>query len=55
MSLISVLQSLNGAKCLNATYVASRSGSLFLTGSLPATAIVLVTVIFPVTKTYASE
>ena len=40
MSLISVLQSLNGAQFLNATFVFA---------SPP------VTVIFPVTKTYASE
>ena len=53
--MISVLQSLNGAKFLNATCVAAVSGWLFSTGSLPAAAIVLVTAIFPVTKIYASE
>ena len=55
MSLISVLQSLNGAQFLNASCVAATSVSLLLTRSLPAAAIVLVTVIFPVTKIYASE
>ena len=56
MSLISVLQSLNGAKFLNITCIAALSGC-FLWGSPPAAAaaIVLVTVIFPVTKIYASE
>ena len=56
MSLISVLQSLNGAQFLNTTCVAALSGC-FLWGSTPATAaaIVLVTAIFPVTKIYALE
>ena len=59
MSLISVLQSLNGAQFLNATCVAVASGS-FLWGWVPAgepagTAIVLVTLIFPATKIYASD
>ena len=55
MSLISVLQSLNGLQFLNATCVAAFSGC-FLWGSPPAApAIVLVTVIFPATKIYASE
>ena len=40
MSLIYVLQSLDGAKCLNTTCVAALLG---------------VPVIFPVTKIYASE
>ena len=50
MSLISVLQ------FLNTTCVVALSG-YFLWGSQPATsaAIVLVTVIFPVTKIYTSE
>ena len=55
MSLISAVQSLNGAQFSNATCLAAISGSLFLKESLPAAAIVLVTAIFPVTKTYASE
>ena len=61
MSLISVLQFLNGAQFLNTTCVAASSGC-FLWGSPPAAAaaaavaaIALVTVIFPVTKIYASE
>ena len=52
MSLISVLQSLNGAQFLNTACVAAVSGC-FLWIGLPA--IVLVTVIFPATKIYASE
>ena len=52
MSLISVLQSLKGAQFLNVTCVAAPSGC-FLWTALPA--IVLVTVIFPVTKIYTSE
>ena len=53
--MISVLQSLNGAQ----SCVAAASGC-FLWGWVPAgepagTAIVLVRVIIPVTKTYASE
>ena len=53
--MVSVLQSLNGAQFLNTTCVAALSGC-FLWGSPPAAAaIVLVTVIFPVTKIYASE
>ena len=56
MSLISVLQFSNGAQFLNTTCVAALS-TCFLRGSRPtaAAAIVLVTVIFPVTKIYASE
>ena len=59
MSLISVLQFLNGAQFLNTICVASIS-TCFLWGSVPAgkpawTAIVLVAVIFPVTKIYASK
>ena len=59
MSLISVLESINVAQLLNATCAAAISGcfSFFRVGGLPTTlaAIVLVTVIFPVTKIYASE
>ena len=52
---ISVEHFSNGAQFLNATCVAA-SGSCFLWGLPSATAaIVLVTVIFPVTKIYASE
>ena len=59
MSLISVLQFSNGAQFLNTTCVAASSGC-FLWGSVPSgepagTAIVLITVIFPVTKRYALE
>ena len=59
MSLISVLQSLNGPEFLNAICAAAASG-YFLWGSVPAgepagTAMVCVTVIFPVTKIYAPE
>ena len=59
MSFVSVLQFSKGAQFLNITCVAASSGS-FLWGSVPerepaGTAIVLVTVIFPVTKIYASE
>ena len=59
MSLTSVLQSLNGPEFLNAICVAAASG-YFLWGSVPAgepagTAMVCVTVIFPVTKIYAPE
>ena len=50
MSLISVLQSLNGAQFLNTGCVAAVNGCFLLTG-LPA--IVFVTVIFPVTKIYS--
>ena len=57
MSLISVLQFLNGAQFLNTTCVAALS-TWFLCGSphaaAAAAAIVLVTVIFPATKIYAS-
>ena len=55
MSLISVLQSLNGAQFLNATCVAAVSGCSTAVLASGSAAIVLVTVIFPVTKTYASE
>ena len=53
---ISVEQFLNVAQFLNTTCVAASSGC-FLWGSIPATTatIVLVTVIFPLTKIYASE
>ena len=55
---ISVLNLLNGVQFLNTTCVAAVSGC-FLWESSPAAAaaaaIVLVTVIFPVTKIYASE
>ena len=56
MSLISVLQSSDGTQFLNTTCVAALSGC-FLWALPPATAaaIVPVTVIFPVTKIYASE
>ena len=54
-SLTSVLKALNGAQFLNATCVAALSGSFVSEGLQPAAAIVLVTVIFPVSKLYASE
>ena len=61
MSLISVLQFLNGAQFLNTICVA-ESSDYFLWGlptaaaaAAAVAAIVLVTVIFPVTKIYASE
>ena len=56
MSLISVLQFINGAQFLNTSCVAALSGC-FLWGlpSATAPAIVLVTVIFPVTEIYAPE
>ena len=50
MSLISVLQFLNGAQFLNTTCVAALSAI-----SSVLAAFLLVTVIFPVTKIYASE
>ena len=59
MSLISFLQSLKGAQFLNITCVAASSGCFLwgkiLSGEPAGTAIVFVTVIFPVTKIYASE
>ena len=55
MPLNSVRQSLNGAQFLNATCVAAASTGFFWTGLLPAAAIVLVIVIFHVTKIYASK
>ena len=59
MSLISVPQSLKGAEFLNITCVAASSGCFLWcwvpAGETAGTAIVLVTVIFPVTKIYASE
>ena len=55
VSLISVIQLLNGAQFLNATCEAARSGCFIWSGSLPAEAIVLVTAIFPVTEIYALE
>ena len=59
VSFISVLHFSNGAQFLNITCVAASSGC-FLWGKVPSgepagTAIVFVTVIFPVTKIYASE
>ena len=60
MSLISVLQFLNGVQFLNTICVA-ESSDYFLWGlptaaaAAAVAAIVLVTVIFPVTKIYASE
>ena len=56
MSLISALQSLNGAQFLNATCVPASSGC-FLWGLPPAAvaAIVFVTAISPVTKIYSSD
>ena len=51
MSLISVLQSSNGAQFLNTTCVAALSGFCLCLSA----AIVLATVILPVTKIYASE
>ena len=56
MSLISVLQFVNGAQFLNTTCVAASSGC-FLWGLPPVAtaAIVLVTVVFLITKIYASE
>ena len=53
MSLISVLQSLNGAKFLNITCIAALSGCFLWGSPSAAAAIVLVTVIFSVTKIYA--
>ena len=53
--MISVLQSLNGAERLNATCVAAASGWFLWIGLSPTAAIVLVTIIFPVTKICASE
>ena len=55
MSLISVLQSLNGAQFLNATSVAAGSGCFLSRGLSTAAAIVLVTTMLPVTKIYSSE
>ena len=57
MSLISVLQSLNGAKFLNITCIAALGGCFLWESpsAAAAAAIVLVTVIFSVTKIYASE
>ena len=52
VSSISVEHFLNGAKFINTTCVAALSDCFLWTG-LPA--IVLVIVIFPVTKIYASE
>ena len=50
MILVSVLQSLNGAQFLNTTCVIASS-----TISSVLAAFLLLTVIFPVTKIYASE
>ena len=55
MSFISVLESLNGAQFFNATCVAAASGCFLRRRLLSAAAIVLITAISPVTKTYASE
>ena len=55
MSLISVLQSLNGAQFLNATSVAAASGCFLSRGLSTAAAVVLVTTLFPVTKIYSPE
>ena len=52
---ISVERFLKGAQFLNATRVAAAIGCFLWTGSPSAAAIVLVTVIFPVIKIYASE
>ena len=50
VSLISVLQSLNGAQLLNTTCVIAPSSS-----SSVLALFLFLTVIFPVTKIYASE
>ena len=59
MSLISVLQSLNSAQFLNTTCVPALSTFFLIlppaAAAAAAAAIDLVTVIFPVTKIYASE
>ena len=58
MSLISVLQSLNSAQFLNTTCVSALSTFFLIlppAAAAAAAAIDLVTVIFPVTKIYASE
>ena len=55
MSLISVLESLNGAQFLDAICVAAVSAWFLWAALSSAAAIVLVTVIVPVTKIYASE
>ena len=55
VSFISVLHFSNGAQFLNINCVAALSGCFFRIGLSPAAAIVLVTLIFPVTKIYASE
>ena len=55
MSRISVLQSLNGAQFLKATCVAAASGCFLSRGLSTAAAVVLVTTLFPVTKTYSPE
>ena len=57
MSLISVLQSLNSAQFLNTTCVSALSTFFLILppAAAAAAAIDLVTVIFPVTKIYASE
>ena len=58
MSLISVLQSLNSAQFLNTTCVSALSTFFLIlppAAAEAAAAIDLVTVIFPVTKIYASE
>ena len=49
MTLISVLQFSNGAKFLNITCVAATSGWFLWGSASAAAAIVLVTVIFPLT------
>ena len=55
VSMISVLQSLNGAQFLSANCVAEASGWFIWIEFSLAEAIVLVTAVFPVTKIYASE
>ena len=55
VSIISVLHFSNGAQFLNITCVAPVSGFFLWIGLSPAAAIDLVTLIFPVTKIYASE
>ena len=53
--LISVLQSSNGAQFLNTACVAALIGCFLWALPPAAVTIVLVTVIFPVTKIYVSE
>ena len=53
--MVSVLQSVNGTQFSNTTCEAAAKGWFFCTRLSLAAAIVLVTVIFLVTKVYASE